>query len=473
MPASPTHPDPATWSSIMTVPADPMAPLRSSRYVRLLVLAALLGVPISGAAYFYLWLVNRLQGWVFTSLPATLGFHGEPVWWPLLPLPLAGVLVAASLRYLPGSGGHSPADGFHTGAAPSPIELPGVFAASLLTLTLGVVLGPEAPLIALGGGLAVLALRLIQRDAPAQSVLVVGAVGSFAAIAALVGSPLIATFLLMEAIGIGGPTATLVLLPGLLASGVGFLIFLGLDSLTGLGTFSLALPNLPPYAHPNGVQFLWGLGLGLAAGVLGPAIMAGARQVRTWVAPRTFALMPVLGLAVAGLAIAFAEATGKATSNVLFSGQNELPGLVGHSAQFTVGALFLLLVCKGVAYSLSLSSFRGGPIFPALFLGAAGGIAASHLPGMALVPGVAMGIGALSASILRLPLTSVLLATVLLGSDGLATMPLVVITVVVAYVVAVRITPAAPAVEPSPPSQPAPDAPTAAPTPDTPTPAPT
>jgi H+/Cl- antiporter ClcA len=42
-----------------------------------------------------------------------------------------------------------------------------VLLAALATLSLGVVLGPEAPLIALGGGLAVLAVRLARRDMPA------------------------------------------------------------------------------------------------------------------------------------------------------------------------------------------------------------------------------------------------------------------------------------------------------------------
>jgi hypothetical protein len=68
---------------------------------------------------------------------------------------------------------------------------------------------------------------------------------------------------------------------------------------------------------------------------------------------------------------------------------------------------------------VSLSSFRGGPTFPALFIGAVGGIALSHLPGLPLVDGVAMRIGAMSVVMLRLPLTSVLLATLLLASDGL------------------------------------------------------
>jgi hypothetical protein len=48
----------------------------------------------------------------------------------------------------------------------------------------------------------------------------------------------------MEASGLGGPTMGLVLVPGLLASGVGALIFVGQDRMTGLGTFSLAIPHL-------------------------------------------------------------------------------------------------------------------------------------------------------------------------------------------------------------------------------------
>jgi hypothetical protein len=49
----------------------------------------------------------------------------------------------------------------------------------------------------------------------------------------------------------------------------------------------------------------------------------------------------------------------------------------------------------------------------------------------------------MSVTMLRLPLTSVLLATLLLGSDGLAVTPLVIVAVVVAYVVAARIAPRA------------------------------
>jgi hypothetical protein len=75
-------------------------------------------------------------------------------------------------------------------------------------------------------------------------------------------------------------------------------------------------------------------------------------------------LMPVLGLGIAGLAIGFGEATDKAQSEVLFSGQEALGGLVSGAPDWSVGALLLLVACKSLAYALSLSSFRGGPVFP-------------------------------------------------------------------------------------------------------------
>ena len=86
-------------------PADPLALLRTRRYLALLVLAAILGVPIAAIVYFFLKLVDVLQTAVFTQLPSGLGFHGEPLWWPLLPLALADLLVGLTIRYLPGKGG--------------------------------------------------------------------------------------------------------------------------------------------------------------------------------------------------------------------------------------------------------------------------------------------------------------------------------------------------------------------------------
>ncbi len=415
-------------------PADPMALLRTRSYVQLLVLSALLGVPVSAIAYGYLKLVTLLQGWIFTSLPDQLGFSGPPVWWPIPPLVLGGLLVAATITYLPGEAGHKPAEGFKAGGAPTAIELPGVVLASLATLAFGVVLGPEAPLIAIGGGLGVVAVKLAKRDAPPTATVVIAAAASFAAISTLLGSPIVGAFLLMEASGLGGPMLGLVLVPGLLAAGIGTLIFVGLDSLTGFGTFSLVIPGLPPFSHPNGVMFLWALVFGLGAAVLGGAVRLVGLGLQSVVEKRMLLLMPLLGLGIAALAVAFQEGSHRSFTNVLFSGQSALPGLVSHAAGWSVGALVLLVACKSVAYGLSLSSFRGGPVFPSMFIGAAAGVAASHLPGLSLVPGVAMGIGAMCTVMLKLPMTSTLLATLLLAKDGTGVISLIIVAVVVAYV---------------------------------------
>jgi H+/Cl- antiporter ClcA len=409
----------------------------------LLVFGAIVGVVVAFVAYFFLKGVGEVQHYVFGTLPGELGFSAQPAWWPLPWLALAGLLVGLTIRYLPGTAGHKPAEGFKTGGPVRPIDLPGIVIASLATLCLGAVLGPEAPLIAIGSGIGVLAVHLVKRDAPAMASVVVGAAGSFAAISTLLGSPIVGAFLLMEASGIGGALMGVVLVPGLLAAGIGALIFVGLDSWTGFGTFSLVIPNIPSVGSPDGPEFLWAVGIGLAAAVLGAGIRRLALFLQPIVERRMVLLTPVIGLAVAGLAAAFVEGTGRSSSFVLFSGQDQLAPLITSAAGWSVWALVLLIACKGLAYGASLSSFRGGPVFPSLFLGAAGGIALSHAPGLPMIAGVGMGIGAMSVSMLGLPLTSVLLASLFLEADAVHLMPLIIVAVVVAYVTSARLVPRA------------------------------
>jgi H+/Cl- antiporter ClcA len=171
-------------------PVEPGSLLRSKNYRVLLVLASVLGVVVSVAAWGFLELIHYTQQWVYKELPGDLGFGRVPTWWPLPVLAVAGVLVAFAIIRLPGTGGHQPADGVKTGGGPTkPIELPGVVLAALASVGLGMVLGPEAPLIGLGTGLAVLAVRSAKKDAPDQVVALMAAAASFAAISSLFGSP--------------------------------------------------------------------------------------------------------------------------------------------------------------------------------------------------------------------------------------------------------------------------------------------
>jgi H+/Cl- antiporter ClcA len=264
---------------------------------------------------------------------------------------------------------------------------------------------------------------------------VVASAGSFAAISTLLGSPILGAFLIMEAAGIGGMTLSLVALPGLLASGIGALVFVGLDSWTGLGSFSLALPSVPPAVDPTLATMAWALPVGVAGALLGWLIRWVGLSLRPVVHRNRVLVTAGLGLLIGLTAMAYQLLSDNSFNQVLFSGQDALPELVADASEYSVGVLILLAACKTLVYGFSLSAFRGGPVFPAMFVGAVLGVAVAGLPGMSLAPAIALGIGALSAAMLRLPLTSTLLATLLLGADGVSVTPQVVFAVVVAFVV--------------------------------------
>jgi chloride channel protein, CIC family len=87
-----------------------------------------------------------------------------------------------------------------------------------------------------------------------------------------------------------------------------------------------------------------------------------------------------LSLLIGFSAMAYQLLSGRSFAQVLFSGQDALPELVEHAADYSLGVLVLPIVCKAFAYGLSLSAFRGGPVFPSMFIGAALGIASSGYP---------------------------------------------------------------------------------------------
>jgi H+/Cl- antiporter ClcA len=400
----------------------------------LLAVATVVGVAVSLASWGFLEGVHQIQQGVFVELPRGVGYDdGAPLWWPLPVLGVAGVVAAFAIVRLPGQGGHSPAGGLATGST-QPIELPGVLLAAVATIGLGVVLGPEAPLIALGSGLGILAVQLVRRDAPEQLRAVVAAAGSFAAVSFIFGSPLVGAVILIEAAGLDRRRLMVVVPVGLLAAGVGSLVSIGMGSWTGLSSADFALEPLalPDFARPDIIDFAWTVPLAVVVAAVCFAVFTAARALEPVLERRRFVLLPAAGLVVAGLAIAFSEATDKGVEQVLFSGQEQLPGLVDGADTWSVSALALVIGFKGVAWSISLAGFRGGPTFPGLFLGAAGGILASHLPGLELTPAVAVSMGAALVAILRLPLSSVLLALVLTSSAGEGVEPLVVVGVVIA-----------------------------------------
>jgi H+/Cl- antiporter ClcA len=408
----------------------------SRRFVVLMLLAAFAGVVVSLAAWCFLEGTVRAQRLLFEHI------HGPPLWYLVLVLAAGGLLAGWAIDRLPGRGGHAPVHGLQAqGAPPEGLSLAGVLAAGAATIAFGLVLGPEAPLIALGSGLAVSMIRLTRRDVPAQGLVVVAAAGSFAAVSFIFSSPLIAAVLLIEAAGLGGARQRVVLLPGLLAAGIGSLVSIGIGSIGGLSTADYALGplDLPAFARPTVAEFLWAVALSVAVALAAQVVLRLGRATERAAAPRPLVAAPLAGVAVAGLAYAFGRAAGESPLGVLFSGEDQLPPLIARAGTLSVSTLVLLLAFKGVAYGLSLGAFRGGPTFPAVFLGAAGGILAAGLPGMSTTPAVAVCIAAATVTILGLPLSSVVLATLLTAGAGAGSAPLIIVAVVVAHMTTIAL----------------------------------
>lgn len=414
-------------------------------YLRVIVLAAAIGIPAAFVAAAFLALVHWLQHWLWTDLPHDLGASSPP-WYLVLGLPVAGACVVIGARILlPGDGGHDPLKGLST--APTPLRAgPGVALAALGTLAFGPVLGPEAPLIALGSVVGMTVAPFMKGRPQAQTVLATA--GSFSAISALFGGPLVAGMLLTEAaVGMGSALIP-ALLPGLVAAAIGYVIFLGLGTWGGIHQSVLAVPGLPKYHSTSVPDLLIGIGVGVAAAL----VIAGVRLVGNRVeglparprrppgqapgAGRGHARLAVLllgGALVVGALALLARALGANSQDVLFSGQASVPALV---AEQSLKIVLILLVAKALAYAVSLScGFRGGPVFPAIFLGVALASLAEIIFNTSPTLAVAVGAAGGMAAMTRLLFAPVLFAILLVGDNGLGTVSAAVLASAAAWLV--------------------------------------
>jgi H+/Cl- antiporter ClcA len=409
--------------------------MRSRAYRRLLVVSIVVGIVVSIASWGFLELTHYLQQWVYTDLPEALGYDDTPAWWPIPVLAVAGTLVGFAVARLPGRGGHEPSAGLDAGDGTSPVELPGVVLAATATIGLGLVLGPEAPLIALGTGVALLLVSVSRREMPDQARTVIAAAGAFAALATIFGSPIIGAIIIIEAAGIGGPTLPLVLLPGLTAAGFGSLVFLGIGKVTGLSSDAYALPplTLPAYDVPRLMDFLWTVGAALVAAMVVFGVLELAKGTKRVAGRNTLVLVPSAAVLVGVIAFIFEQVSDYPGTAVLFSGQDEMSEVLKESSTVSLGVLAFLLLCKALAWGLSMGVARGGPTFPAIFLGMVGGLLAAHLPGFSETAAVGAFMAAAVVAVLRLPLSAIVL-TALITQAGAGLAPLIILAVIVAYI---------------------------------------
>ena len=224
------------------------------------------------------------------------------------------------------------------------------------------------------------------------------AAGSFAALSFVFASPLIAAVILIEATAIGGRGCRCVLLPGLLAAGIGSLVSLGMGSFTGLSTQRLRARSATAatFRAPDIGQ----LRVDDRAGDRGRRgrdrfMMRGGRaHVPRRGATAGALCLPIVGLIIAGLAIAFLRPRARASTRSCSPARTSFPGLLTHAGSWSLGALALADRVQGpglhaVAGQLSAGARRSRRCSSAR----PRGIMASRLPGFPLTAAVAVGMG--------------------------------------------------------------------------------
>ena len=410
--------------------ADSAAPAlpSPSEFLRLIGIGAVIGIPAAFVAVAFLAIVDKAEDWLWTDLPDALG-QSEPPSYLVIGAPVVGaLLVYAARRFLPGDGGHEPLNGIGGGQMAWRYG-PGILLAAFGTLAFGAVLGPEAPLIGLGSVVGTAAVSLFKVKAGVAEP-VLGTAGSFSAVSALFGGPLVAGMLLLEGGLAMGAALLPALIPGLVAAAIGYVIIVGIGDWGGIGGTTLSVPDLPAYDGTRIVDLLLAVVVGLVTAI----VIAVIRKVAVDIHTRSKRSL-LLGLLAGGLGVGLlaevARLLGADSQEVLFSGQSGLPVEV---ATGSMKVLLIVLGAKALGYAISLGcGFRGGPVFPAIFLGT--GVAMVAVIGFGVSPTWAVSVGAAAgmAAGTRLVFSSVLLASLLAGTAGIDAMPAAVLATVTAW----------------------------------------
>jgi H+/Cl- antiporter ClcA len=409
--------------------------LDGREFLRLIGLGAVIGIPAALVGAGFLALVHQMQHWLWTDLPQQIGVSAPP-WYLVIGLPILGAVVVLIARTsLPGDGGHRPLLGLAKEVVPVK-NAPGIALAAIGTLAFGIVLGPEGPLIALGSVAGVAIANLARVGEKEKAVL--SNAGSFSAISALFGGPIVGGLLMVEAGLSMGTMLIPILLPGFVAAAIGYVLFVGLGHWGGLHMQGLTIPGLPDYVGTNIPDLLLAVAVGIVAAMVIVIVRRGALRIEKGGLKR-FGMPSLLlgGALLIGVIAQIAIWLGATSQEILFSGQAAIPELVTAGS---TGILIVLLVGKAAAYAVSLAcGFRGGPIFPAIFLGIAVATFGVEWFDVSTTLVIAVGTAAGMVATTKLLLTPIVFAALLVGHNGVDAAPATVLAAVAAWVTATAI----------------------------------
>lgn len=333
---------------------------RARTMLLLSVPALIIGVVSSLILIAVMKVANVLQQILWERLPASLGVAHDSSLWIVGILTLTGVMVGLVIRFSPDHAGPDPATEPLISAPVKPGALPGLLMALIIGLAGGVSLGPEHPIMAVNIALAVaLGARLVPRIGALDWTILASA----GTIGALFGTPVAAALIFSQTLnGTNDIPLWDRLFAPMMAAAAGSLT----TSLFFHPHFSL------PIAHYTQMQLV-----DIFSGAVVAAIAIATGMVAVWCLPRLHHLIhrlknPVLMLGVGGFILGILGVIGGPLT--LFKGLDEMQQLAFSQ---TLGAsdFFMLAVIKLAALVVAAASgFRGGRIFPAVFVGVALGL---------------------------------------------------------------------------------------------------
>lgn len=360
---------------------------------------------------------HRIEHLLWHRLPDAFDVGHGAGWWTFTVMTVGGLIVGIVLRLVPGHGGHDPATESLFGEPISLLAVPGLLLAALITLSIGVSMGPEAPLLGASG--AALAFVATRRNAPSQGLISLGVAGM---LGAMFGAPIGAAFAFMELVPVSGKILYEKLFPLLVAATSGAL------TLTLIATRPRLSAPLPPLRDFLVIDIVSAFAIGAIACALGVGFGYALRVIHPIVhLVPVIARLTIAGALLAGIVVVAGEV-------VMFSGQREMTTLLVESGEMSDGRVLLVTIAKLIALLLAVAvGFRGGRIFPAVFVGLALGVFINTvIPGipLTLAAGAAM-VGILIAFV-RAWFLSLLMVTLIAGAQVL---PLLGVALLGAYLV--------------------------------------
>jgi H+/Cl- antiporter ClcA len=395
--------------------------LRTRTYLSLLLIVAAIATAIALATLAFLGAYSGLHQLVWSDLPDALGIDDPFSWYALLVTTVGGLAVGVLLRVLPGHGGPGPAEGHGIGMEESPPGTAiGIVVVSLVSLTAGASLGPEAALMAVALAFGTWLARRLKR-VELERIFGMSGVGSL--LSGLFGSPLAPAVVVLEMAPTTGHNLYVFLIPVLIASAIGLLVF---DAILNGPLLELSLPSYTGVELAHVFEALAVAAVAAGVGLLLIALLRAARRGFAPIAERTVLKATLGGIGIGVIALVAGEET-------LFSGEHELEVLLHDPAAYGAGTLLLILGGKLLALALSLETgFRGGRIFPVLFIGATVGFVTNDVfTSVPLAVAVACGMAGAGVAIMRLPVFMALMVSFFAAP---ATIPLIVLACVVGYV---------------------------------------